>query len=166
MRNALPWLPVALLAVAVCAAAALHVARQPPPPLPPPPVAPIGLTVGLPPAARAPLQASELVHDYHSRNIDVRSAPVRDGDPADLYLFFDGGPADPVPALEAPLNPEQADLWRDVILVRYHPDRRLDGPLLTSWRNCGLRVGPYLMFGDPGWIARTREILLKEGRLP
>jgi hypothetical protein len=161
MQKIYVWLPILLLAAAVCAAVGMHVAWQKSPP--PPSPFPRQPTAVADAPGQGQMLPTDLAYDYRTHHISVRSIPVRDGDGADVYLFFEGGPPDPLSPLDAPQSPDYIDRWKNTVLARYHPDRRLDGPLLTAWRNCGLRMGPYLLFGDPVWIARSREMMLQDG---
>ena len=154
------WLPISALTLAVCAAVALHAVWQSPPaPAAPPlqaPRQPVAVGIDLPIAS--PGESFDLAQQYRSHHIDVAAVPCPDAPPPDGYLFFDG-PADPLRVWQAPQSRDYADCWRGVILSRYVPDRRLDDVVLGAWGDCGMRAGPYLLFGDPAWISRSRDVL-------
>jgi hypothetical protein len=154
MHKVLPWLSISVVAVAVCVAAALHIAWQNHPSAPP---APTAATVSVPLPPRTPMQTSDLAMTYRSHHIEVQTAPCPDGGPPDTYLFFDGQP-NPERLWGLPQNRETADRWKGAVVVRFHPDRRLDEAVLAAWGDCGMRAGPYLFFGDPVWIARSHEV--------
>lgn len=154
MPNIRVWLPISILAVVVSATVALHVAWTSPPS---PPAA--SLTPQTPAAAHDdPPGPTDLLRAYQANHIDVQTAPCDDGGGPDAYLFFDGGP-DALRMRQLPSTREYAPPWKGVILARFVPDRRLDDVVLGAWGDCGMRTGSYLLFGDPVWIARSREVL-------
>jgi hypothetical protein len=150
------WLPAVILAAAFGTAVALHVAWQKPPP---PPrstfLKPMTPSLGREEAGAGP---TELLAEYHNKHIDVQTTPSEDGWASDAYLFFDAAP-DALRMCQLPDAPEYADCWSGVILARFVPDRRLDAAVLSSWGDCGMRSGQYLLFGDPIWINKSRDVL-------
>jgi hypothetical protein len=51
------------------------------------------------------------------------------------------------------------DRWAGVVYCEHlrHPDSREE--ILASWADCGLRVDPFVFFGDPEMLARIRTAL-------
>jgi hypothetical protein len=158
MRKLHLWLPMTLLSVAVATEAVLHYGWKTPPPDPLP--APGPRQPALPATDAEPVNApgaAKLAEAYRAQGIPVATAPCQ-GDSTDAYIFF-GDQADPLRTCGLSQGKEYADCWNGVILARFVPDQRLDEVVLGAWGDCGMRTGPYLLFGDPAWIARSREVL-------
>jgi hypothetical protein len=119
--------------------------------------------------------ASRLLHPptFPPRTLGELTERLRRSDPP-LYVvpMADHSPEEGVYICERPRpreqlqwlrrSPEHAARWRGVVYCeRAGGVIRVPEDQLESWGEHGLRVGPFVLFGDPALLERIRETILK-----
>jgi hypothetical protein len=91
------------------------------------------------------------------------AVPMAEHDPeAGLYLCEQPRPRERLQLLRR--FPEQSDRWRGVVFCER--DRHLGGEIGESewqrWGAYGMRIGPFVFFGDPDLLGRIRRAIPQE----
>jgi hypothetical protein len=104
-----------------------------------------------------------LLAHLRASGLDLRAVPTdRDGQAARdrAFLTTADRPWEELNALLA--TPEQVGRWRGTVFCeRLHQPGSRD-EALRHWGGCGLRAGPFVLFGDPDLLDRVRAALAPE----
>ena len=111
------------------------------------------------PHADPPRTLAELADLLRQSEPSLYVVPMTDHDPeAGLYLCERPRPRERLQQLRR--LPESADRWRGVVYCEWN--RRLgeiEEDELGRWGDYGLRIGPFVLFGDPNLLGRIRRAI-------
>jgi hypothetical protein len=104
-------------------------------------------------------EVEDLVSHLRQKGLTLRAVPTIEGGPLNCgaYLTTTDQSWERLAGLSA--NPELIGAWEGTVYcVRARVEQEGDARL-SLWGECGLRIGPFLFFGDPGLLARIQAAL-------
>jgi hypothetical protein len=124
----------------------------------------LGVTLAsrlLRPPHSPPRTLGELAERLRRSDQPLHVVPMSDHSPEDGVYFCDRPrPREQLQWLRR--SPEDAPRWRGVVYCeRAGKSFQVPEDQLESWGEHGLRVGPFVCFGDPALLERIRDAILK-----
>jgi hypothetical protein len=109
-------------------------------------------------------QVEDLVSHLRRKGLEFRAMPTAEHCPLNrgAYLTTTDQPWERLNGLLK--NPDAIDEWEGTVFcVRATQAPEDEDPRLEMWGDCGLRLGPFLFFGDRQLLARIRDALADLG---
>jgi hypothetical protein len=104
-------------------------------------------------------QVIDLAGYLQARGLDLQVLPSSRGGEigVNAFLAVPGVGADDVLLLAK--DNRKISRWAGVVACEHLANPQMQGDIVDSWGECGLRADPFIFFGDPAVLASIREAL-------